>query len=76
MLNLLWPHLKRAHVGLAGVLGRFIHWAGVIAAGLCALLAIEFAVEGWAGDLTRTLVITAIALTFGTRALRYVLARE
>ena len=76
MLNLLWPHLKRAHVGAAGALGRFIHWAGVIAAGLCALLAIEFAVEGWAGDLTRTLAVTAVALIFGARALRFVLARE
>ena len=27
---------------------------------LCALMAVEFAVEGWAGDLSRTLVITAL----------------
>ena len=42
----------------------------------CALLAIEFAVEGWATHLSRTLLVTALLLTFGTRAVRYVLARE
>ena len=76
MLNLIWPHLKRAHVGAAGVIGRFIHWTGVIVAGLCALLAVEFMVEGWALGLSRSLLIAAVALTFGTRALRFVLARE
>ena len=76
MLNLIWPHLKRAHVGAAGAFGRFIHWTGVIVAGLCALLAVEFMVEGWATGLSRSLLITAVALTFGTRALRFVLARE
>ena len=76
MLNILWPHPKRRDVGAAGAFGRFIHWTGVVVAGLCALLAIEFAVEGWAGDLTRQLLIAALALAFGTRALRYILARE
>ena len=76
MRNLIWPHLKRAHVGAAGALGRILHWIGVIVAGLCALLAVEFLVEGWAVQLSRSLLITALALTFGTRALRYVLARE
>lgn len=76
MLNIIWPSLKRREVGPAGAVGRVIHWTGVIAAGLCALLAVEFAVEGWAGDLTGQLLIAAIALAFGARALRYVLARE
>ena len=76
MLNLIWPHLKRAHVGAAGALGRFIHWTGVIVAGLCALLAVEFMVEGWADHLSRSLLVVALVLTFGTRALRFVLARE
>ena len=76
MLNIIWPSLKRREVGAAGALGRFIHWTGVIVAGLCALLAVEFAVEGWAGDLTGELVITALVLALGTRALRYILARE
>jgi uncharacterized protein (DUF2062 family) len=76
VLNLIWPSLKRPAVGAAGAFGRFIHWAGVIAAGLCALLAIELAVEGWATHLSRSLVIVALGLTFGTRALRYMLARE
>jgi uncharacterized protein (DUF2062 family) len=74
--NLLWPSLKRRSVGAAGTLGRFIHWTGVVAAGLCALLAGEFAIEGWATHLSRPLLIAALALTFGTRALRFVLARE
>jgi hypothetical protein len=74
--NFIWPSLKRRDVGTAGTLGRFIHWIGVILAGLCALLAAELAVEGWATHLSRSLLIVALALTFGTRALRYMLARE
>jgi hypothetical protein len=74
--NFIWPSLRRRDVGAAGVLGRAIHWLGVIAAGLCALLAAEFAVEGWATQLSRSLLVAALALTFGTRALRYMLARE
>jgi hypothetical protein len=76
LLNFIWPSLKRRDVGTAGALGRVIHWTGVIVAGLCALLALEFAVEGWAVHLSRTLLVIALALAFGTRALRYVLARE
>jgi hypothetical protein len=76
LLNLIWPSLKRRDVGAKGAFGRFIHWAGVLAAGLCALMAVEFAVEGWATHLSRTLLIVALGLTFGTRALRFVLARE
>ncbi len=76
MLNIFWPALRRPKVGTAGVLGRFIHWTGVILAGLCVLLAVELAVEGWATHLSRSLLIAALALTLGTRALRYMLARE
>ena len=76
MFNIIWPALKRRDVGTAGALGRVIHWTGVIVAGLCALLAVEFAVEGWATHLSRALFITALALTLGSRALRYILARE
>ena len=76
MFNFIWPALKRRDVGTAGTLGRLIHWAGVILAGLCALLAIEFMVEGWATHLSRTLLVLALALAFGTRGLRYVLTRE
>lgn len=74
--NLIWPNMRRRDVGTAGMVGRLIHWMGVVVAGLCALLAAEFAVEGWATHLSRSLLIAALALTFGTRALRYVLARE
>ena len=74
--NLLWPSFRRREVGAAGALGRLIHWMGVIVAGLCAMLAVEFAVEGWATHLCRSLVIAAFILAFGTRALRYLLARE
>ncbi len=76
MPNFIWPNLRRRDVGTAGALGRFIHWAGALVAGLCALLAVEFAVEGWATHLSRNLLVTAVVLMFGTRALRYVLARE
>jgi uncharacterized membrane protein len=74
--NFIWPSLRRRDVGPAGALGRIIHWLGVIAAGLCAMLAVEFAVEGWAMQLSRDLLLTAIVLVLGTRAVRYVLARE
>jgi hypothetical protein len=76
LLNIIWPNLKRRDVGAAGALGRVIHWTGVIVAGLCALLAVEFMVEGWATHLSRSLLVAALLLTFGTRAVRYVLARE
>ena len=76
MPNFIWPSLRRRDVGTAGALGRFIHWAGALIAGLCALLAAEFAVEGWATHLSRDLILTAVVLMFGTRALRYMLARE
>ena len=74
--SFIWPHLRRRDVGTAATIGRLIHWMGVIVAGLCALLAAEFAVEGWATHLSRSLLVAALALTFGTRGLRYVLARE
>ena len=74
--NFIWPSLRRRDVGTAGAIGRLIHWMGVVVAGLCALLAAEFAVEGWATHLSRSLLVTALVLTFGTRCLRYVLARE
>jgi hypothetical protein len=74
--NFIWPNLKQRRVSAAGAFGRFLHWIGVIVAGLCALLAVELAVEGWASDLSRGLLIAALVLIFGTRALRYALARE
>lgn len=76
MPNFIWPHLKRSNVGTAGELSRVLHWMGAIAAGLCLMLAAEFAVEGWATHLSRSLILVALALFFGARALRYVLARE
>ena len=76
MLNLIWPIPRRRDVGAAGTFGRVIHWLSVIVAGLCMLLALEFAVEGWAIGLSRALVVAAVALLFGSRALLYALARE
>lgn len=76
MPSFLWPNPRRSHVGPAGAFGRFIHWLGVIAALLCALMAVEFLVEGWARHLSYNLLIAAVALVVGARALRYVLARE
>ncbi|MGZ5956647.1 MAG: hypothetical protein ACXWKT_20490 [Caulobacteraceae bacterium] len=76
MLNLIWPRPRRREVSAAGTLGRVIHWLSVIAAGVCALMALEFAVEGWAIGLSRSLVVAALVLTFGSRALLYALAKE
>ncbi len=75
-MNLIWPRPRRRDVHGVGVLGRVIHWFCVVVALLCALMALEFAVEGWAGSLSLTLLITALALTFGSRVILYVLARE
>jgi hypothetical protein len=74
--SFIWPNPKRSQVSAAGAVGRFIHGLGLIAALLCALMATEFLVEGWARHLSYDLLIAAAALTFGTRAVRYVLARE
>jgi hypothetical protein len=74
--NFIWPSLRRRDVGPAGALGRVLHWLGVIAAGLCAVLAVEFAVEGWAMQLSGDLLLTALVLAVLARAARYVLARE
>jgi hypothetical protein len=74
--NVLWPTLRRARVGVVGEIGRLMHWTGVIAAGLCVLLAIEFLVEGWATHLSRNLLLVSVALTFGARGVRWLLARE
>ncbi len=76
LLNLIWPSPRRADVGAAGTLGRVIHWVSVIVAGLCTLLALEFAVEGWAIGLSRSLAVVAVVLAFGSRALLYALAKE
>jgi hypothetical protein len=74
--RLIWPSLRRSDVGAAGTLGRVIHWACVIVAGLCLLLAAEFAIEGWAGDLGVELLVAAVVLAIGSRAILYMLARE
>jgi hypothetical protein len=74
--NLIWPSPRRPDVGTAGALGRVIHWACVVLAGLCLLLAAEFAIEGWADDLGVQLLVAAVALAVGSRAILYVLARE
>ena len=76
MLNLIWPSPRRREVGAAGTFGRVIHWLSVIGAGLCLLLALEFAIEGWAIGLSRNLAIAAVMLLVGSRALLYALARE
>ena len=76
LLNLIWPSPRRRDVGPAGTFGRVVHWLGVIAAVVCALMALEFAVEGWAIGLSRVLLVAALILAFGSRALLYALARE
>ena len=74
--NLLWPTVRRRRVGVAGEIGRLLHWTAVIGAGLCALLALEFLVEGWATGLARDLLIVSAALVLGGRGQRFILARE
>ena len=76
MLNLLWPCSRRPAVQGFGALGRFIHWIGVVAALLCALMALEFSVEGWAVSLARTLVLAALGLVVGSRAILFMLTHE
>ena len=74
--SLLWPTARRRRVGAAGEAGRLLHWTGVIAAGLCVMLALEFLVEGWATGLSLALLAVAVALVFTARGLRWLLARE
>jgi hypothetical protein len=74
--NLIWPQAKRRKVGVIGETGRVLHWTGYIAAGLCVLVALEFLVEGWATDLSARFLAASVALVFGARGLRWLLARE
>ena len=74
--NLLWPIARRQRVGVVGEIGRVLHWTGVIAAGLCALLAAEFLIEGWATRLSLYLLAATAVLVFAARGLRWLMARE
>jgi hypothetical protein len=76
LLNLIWPRPRRRDVSGVGTLGRVIHWFCVLAALACALMALEFAVEGWATNLSLDLAVAAVTLVFGSRAILYMLARE
>jgi hypothetical protein len=76
MPNLIWPRETRADVGASGLIGRTIHWLGVVVAAAVLVTALGFAVDGWALPSAGWMVAVAAAVALGARGVRYLLARE
>lgn len=76
MPNLIWPRALSPHVGASGLIGRTIHWLGVVVAIAALVTALGFAVDGWELPSAAELVFGAVILAFAARGVRYLLARE
>ena len=76
MRNLIWPSELTPSAGPSGWIGRTVHWTGVALAAAILLTALGFAVDGWATGLAARLAAAAIAMAFGARGVRYLLAHE
>jgi hypothetical protein len=74
--NFIWPRALSADVGATGLIGRTIHWLGVIAALAFLVTAIGFAVDGWSLSDAIWLSLIAVVMVFATRGVRFLLARE
>jgi hypothetical protein len=74
--NLIWPRALSADVGASGLIGRSIHWLGVLLALAFLVTAIGFAVDGWSTADAAWLAILAVAMAFAARGVRFLLARE
>jgi hypothetical protein len=76
MPNIFWPQALSPQVGGAGLIGRAIHWIGVLLAGAFLITALGFAVDGWSRTEAAELTVFAIVLALCARGARYLLARE
>lgn len=76
MPNLIWPRVRSPDVGASGLIGRSIHWLGVLMAAAFLLIALGFAADGWSTSDAIWLSIIAVAMALGARGVRYLMARE
>lgn len=76
MPNFLWPRALSADVGATGLIGRTIHWLGVLSALAFLVSAMGFAVDGWSLSDAVWLSLIAIAMVLASRGVRFLLARE
>ncbi|WP_372782539.1 hypothetical protein [Phenylobacterium sp.] len=76
MPNLIWPRALSSDVGPSGLIGRTIHWLGVVLAVGFLLTAMGFAVDGWSAPLAAELALGAVVMALAARGVRYLLARE
>jgi hypothetical protein len=76
MPNLFWPRTLSAEVGASGLIGRSIHWLGVLLALVLLVTAMGFAVDGWSMSDAVWLAFLGVVLALAARGARYLLARE
>lgn len=76
MPNLIWPRALSSDVGPSGLIGRTIHWLGVVLAAGFLIAAMGLATDGWAPSLAISLAAGAVATALAARGVRYLLARE
>jgi hypothetical protein len=76
MPNLIWPRVLSQDLGASGLIGRTIHWLGVLLAVAFLLVALGFAADGWSISDAIWLSVIAVAMAMGARGVRYVLAHE
>jgi hypothetical protein len=76
MPNLIWPRALSPDVGAPGLIGRTVHWLGVVLAAVFLVIALGFAADGWSTSDAIWLTIIAVAMALGARGVRYLLARE
>ncbi len=74
--NFLWPRALSPDVGATGVIGRTVHWLGVVAALAFLVTAIGFAADGWSPSDAVWLSVIAVGMALGARGVRFLLARE
>lgn len=76
MPNLIWPRTLSADVGASGLIGRSIHWLGVLLALAFLVTAMGFAVDGWSISDAVWMAVLGVAMAMAARGARYLLARE
>ncbi|THD73186.1 hypothetical protein [Phenylobacterium sp.] len=76
MPNLIWPRARTPDVGASGMIGRTVHWLGVVMAAAFLVIALGFAADGWSTSDAVWLTVIAVVMAMGARGVRYLLARE